>query len=84
MASYRYRKRRREAICKKMANWRAAKARKRIDNPPPEREPKMKMAYRFQLRVRDTLTGAVSNWHDLKSVRWASQAIGLVLRAGRA
>lgn len=71
-----YRKRRRERMLRKMANMRAAKERKRLENPP-EHEPKMERFCRYEFGVRDKITGETA-WHDLVSVRHASTALGLV------
>ena len=72
----------RERMLRKMANWRAAKARirqERIDAGLLEREPKFVRAYRFEFGVRDKVSGETA-WHDLKSVRHAAKALGLVLK----
>jgi hypothetical protein len=72
---------RRERIIKKMANWRAAKARKRQEaiDAGWRPEPKFVRAYRFEFGVRDKMSGETA-WHDLKSVRHAAKALGLVLK----
>lgn len=57
---------------------RAAKERKRLENPP-EREPKMKRYHRFEFGVRDKLTGE-THFVDLRSVRHAARALGLILK----
>ena len=72
----------RERIVLKMSNWRAAKARKRqerIDAGLLEHEPKFVRAYRFEFGVREKVSGETA-WHDLKSVRHAAKALGLVLK----
>ena len=69
-------------MLRKMANWRAAKARKRqaaIDAGLIEQEPKMERWCRFEFGVRDKLTGEF-HWHDLVSVRHAKTALGLILK----
>jgi hypothetical protein len=69
-------------MLKKMANWRAAKARKRqaeIDAGLLEREPKMVRWNRFEFGVRDKLNGE-THFVDLKSVRHAAKALGLILK----
>jgi len=72
---------RRERVLKNMANWRRRKSeirQERIDagwRP----EPKFVRAYRFEFGVRNKATGEIV-WHDLKSVRHASKALGLVLK----
>jgi hypothetical protein len=65
-------------MLRKLANMRAAKERKRLENPI-EREPKMIPWYRFEFGVRDKRTGETA-WHDLVSVRHAAKALGLVLK----
>ena len=73
-----YRKRRREAVLRKMQAMREAKARKRRENPV-ESESKWKRWHRFEFGVRDKTTGEVA-WHDLVSVRHAAKALGLLLK----
>ena len=68
-------------MLKKMANWRAAKARKRqaaID-AGWRAEPKMERWHRFEFGVRDKTTGEM-HFVDLKSVRHAAKALGLILK----
>ena len=80
--SYAVRKAKKEKHLRKMANMRAAKARKRqqlVDAGLLEREPKMERWHRFQFGVRDKVTGE-THFVDLKSVRHASKALGLVLK----
>lgn len=72
----------RERMLRKMRNWRAAKARKRLLNPPPEREPKMRW-HRFEIGVRDKIKAPASYgeaWVDLRSVRDAAKRPGIILR----
>ena len=69
-------------MIKKMANWRAAKARKRqamIDAGLLEREPVMVRFYPLEFGVRRKGDGE-THWHDLKSVRHAAKALGLILK----
>lgn len=73
-----YRKLRRERVLRKMAAMRAARERKRLENPPSEPEPKMVRWYRFEFGVRDKLTGE-TQFVDLHSVRHAAKALGLIL-----
>lgn len=61
-----------------MALMRAAKERKRLENPR-DREPKLQRWYRFEFGVRDKFTGETA-WHDLVSVRHAAKALGLILK----
>ena len=73
----------RQRMLKKMENWRAAKARKRLANPPPEPEPKLVPWHRFELGIRDKVQGPMSYgeaWVDLRSVRDAMRRISVVLR----
>ena len=77
------RRKRREKMLRKMANWRAAKARKRqerisqglVELGPP----KMRRYYPLEFGVRVKATGD-THFTDLKSVRHASKALGLVLK----
>jgi len=65
-----------------MARWREAKARKRqalIDAGLLEREPKLERWHRFEFGVRNKTTGE-SHFVDLKSVRHAAKALGLILK----
>ena len=57
----------------------AAKARKRMAGPLPEREPRMLPFYRYEFRVRDKAGGETSAWHDLRSVRDMARRIGVLL-----
>ena len=66
-------------MLKKMANLRAAKDRKRLENPPPEPAPRSVLWHRFEFGVRDKQTGETA-WHDLVSARHASKALGLILK----
>lgn len=72
-----YRKLRRERVLRKMAAMRAAKERKRLENPP-ELESRMQRWYRFEFGVRDKVTGQ-TDFVDLRSVRHAAKALGLIL-----
>ena len=42
-------------MLRKLANMRAAKAKKRLANPPPEPEPKLERWHRFELGIRDKI-----------------------------
>jgi hypothetical protein len=75
---FRNRNQRRERMLRKMSNMRAAKERKRMENPH-EHEPKFERWHRFEFGVRDKLTGEFA-WRDLVSVRHASKALGLCLK----
>jgi hypothetical protein len=62
----------RKRILNKMAAMRAAKARKRLLNPPPERIPKMEPWHRFEFGVRDKVQGPAGMgeaWTDFRSIR---------------
>jgi hypothetical protein len=80
-----YRKRRQDKYlrkCARLAQMRAAKARKRqalIEAGLLEREPKLARWHRFEFGVRDKQTGEMA-WHDLVSVRHAAKALGLILK----
>jgi molybdopterin biosynthesis enzyme len=71
----------RERMLRKMANWRAAKARKREQRIADgwTSEPKMERFYRFEFGVRDKLTGE-THFTELKSVRHAAKALGLIVK----
>ena len=76
------RKKRKEKMLLKMANWRRRKAeirQERIAAGLLEREPKLMRYHRFEFGVRNKLTGEMA-WHDLVSVRHAAKALGLVLK----
>ncbi len=77
---FRNRKEQRERQLRKLANMRAAKERKRQERIAgwlPE--PKMLRWHRFEFGVRDKLTNE-THFVDLKSVRHAAKALGLVLK----
>ena len=61
-----------------MAN--AAKARKRLAGPAPDREPKMQLAYRYEFRVRDRFNGDTSDWIVVRSGRDASRRLAALLK----
>ena len=64
-----------------LEQMRAAKDRKRQERIAAgwEPEPKMVRAFRFEFGVRDKTTGE-THFTDLKSVRHAAKALGLVLK----
>lgn len=68
-------------MLRKMANWRAAKERKRQERIAAgwAPEPKLVRWHRFEFGVRDKLTGE-THFADLKSVRHAARALGLILK----
>lgn len=78
---FRARKSRRERVLRKMSAMRAAKKRKQILRGPREEIQRPIRWHRFEFGVRDKLTGAVE-FVDLKSVRHASKALGLILKFG--
>lgn len=71
----------RERMLKKMANWRAAKERKRQERIAAgwTPEPKFVRAYKFQIGIRNNITGETC-FVDLKSARQAHKIAGLVLK----
>lgn len=78
---FKRRKQRRERVLRKMVNMRAAKERKRMERIAAgwTPEPKMERAYLLEFGVRNKATGEMA-WVDLKSVRHAAKALGLVLQ----
>jgi hypothetical protein len=69
-------------MLRKMANWRRRKAeirQERIAAGLLEREPKMARYYPLEFGVRVKATGEVQ-FTDLKSVRHAAKALGLILK----
>jgi hypothetical protein len=79
MPSYTYRKKRREAVLRKMAAWRAAKERKRLERGPVEQEPRMQRWNRYTITVTDRLTGETGSF-ELRSLRDAVKRLGLVVK----
>lgn len=66
----------------KLEHWRRRKAeirQERIVAGLLEREPRMQRFYPLEFGVRNKQTGETA-WHDLKSVRHAAKALGLVLK----
>lgn len=78
-AFFTYRKRKREAMLRKLENMRAAKERKRLERGPIEEEPKFERYYPLEFGVRVKSTGE-THFTDLKSVRHAAKALGLILK----
>jgi len=68
----------REQQLKKLANMRAAKARKRLENPP-DREPNLVRWFPLELGIRDKATGETC-WIDLRSARDAVKRIAVILK----
>jgi hypothetical protein len=71
----------RERQLLKLSNWRAAKERKRLDRIAAgwTPEPKFIRWHRFEFGVRDKLSQE-THFVDLKSVRHAAKALGLILK----
>lgn len=78
-AFFTFRKRKREAVLRKMAAMRAAKERKRLARGPVEANPKFIRSTGLSFAVRDDICGVVV-WHPLKSLRDTIKRIALVLR----
>ena len=76
-----YRKRRREAVLRKMAAMRAAKERRRLERGPREDEPKLKVMRHPHLSwaVRDELSGDVV-WMPMLSARDVYRRISVLLK----
>ena len=68
---------RRQRILQKMAAMRAAKERKRLENPP-QHEPKTQRTTCLQIGFRDEISG-VECWLPLKSARDAYKRISALL-----
>lgn len=62
-----------------MRQMRDAKERKRLATPVPESEPKMARHYPFEFGVRVKATGE-THFVDLRSLRHANTALGLILK----
>lgn len=77
-AFFNLRKLRREIMLRKMKSMRAAKARKRLENPP-EHEPKMKRTACLSIGFRDEITGHTV-WLELTSARQAYRIAGVLLK----
>ena len=74
----RNRKARRAEMLRRMAAMRAAKARKRAENPV-EREPVMERWFPLELGLRDKRTGEFA-WTDFRSIRDAVRRLSVVRR----
>lgn len=75
---FRNRNARRERMLRKMAAMRAAKERKRRENPV-DQEPRMQRYYPLELGLRDRRTGDVA-WVEFRSVRDAMRRLSIVQR----
>lgn len=62
----------------KLANMRAAKARKRAVNPP-EREPRLVRWFPLEFGLRDKRTGETV-WMDLRSTRDVAKRVAVLLK----
>jgi hypothetical protein len=63
-------------MLRKMARMRAAKERRRLENPV-EREPKLVRWFPLELGVRDKVSGDVA-WVDFRSVRDAAKRLSVL------
>lgn len=80
MSFSRNRKSRRDAQLRRLSQMRAAKERNRLENPV-EHEPKLERWYRFEIGVRDKLTGQMSYgeaWTDFRSIRDAVRRLRVI------
>lgn len=78
MSSPTYRKLRRARLLERSRKGVLARERKRMENPPPDYT-KWERYYPLQFGVRNKATGETC-FVDLKSVRHAAKAIGLLLK----
>jgi hypothetical protein len=78
-ASFSYRKKRRQRMLDKLAKMRSAKERKRMEREPVEEEPRMERWNRFEIVVRDRLTGETGCF-ELRSLRDAGKRLAAVVR----
>lgn len=76
---FRNRKMRRERVLRKMELMRSAKARKRLENPPMEPEPKMVRTTCLEIGFRDKITGH-AEWVELSSARQARRIANVMLK----
>lgn len=65
-----------QRVCERMARWRQAKERKRLENRV-EREPELVRYYPLEIGVRDKRTGETA-WIDFRSVRDAAKRLAVV------
>ena len=79
MASFNYRKARRDRVLEKMRRLRAAKERKRMERGPVDEEPKMQRWNRFEIAVTDRLTGETGRF-ELRSLRDVQRRLAAVMR----
>ena len=79
----RNRKSRRDGVLRKMAAMRAAKERKRLERGPREEEPRLVKWHRFEIGVRDKVTGRTGYgeaWTDLVSIRDVVRRLKVILK----
>lgn len=79
----RNRKARRDGVLRKMAAMRAAKERKRMARGPREEPPRLVKWHRFEIGVRDKVTGANGygeSWTDLVSVRDTVRRLKVIIK----
>ena len=69
----------REARLRWSRNANAAKARKRMESPPPDPEPKFEKWNRFEITVKDRLTGETGAF-ELRSLRDCARRLAMVTR----
>ena len=74
---YNYRKRRRNALLRRMAAMRAAKERKRLERAAPEHSPRLTRWHPLELGLRDKTSGDVA-WVEFKSLRDAMRRLAVV------
>lgn len=67
----------------KLANMRAAKERKRLERGPREEEPRLIKWHRFEIGVRDKVTGRSGYgeaWMDLVSIRDVVRRLRVIVK----
>ena len=69
----------REARLRWSRNANAAKAQKRMESPPPDPEPKFEKWNRFEITVKDRLTGETGSF-ELRSLRDCARRLAIVTR----
>lgn len=72
-------KSRRESLMRRSRKGVEARARKRMETSI-EREPKMVCFHPLEFCVRNKLSGQMSEWHELRSVRRIAKQAGLLLK----
>ena len=74
-----FRKRKREAVLRKMAAMRAAKERKRLARWPRDEEPPMRRTTGLSFGLRDEISGVVA-WREFRSAREVARIVAVVLK----